>query len=152
MYIRIHADTYIIARHDREFLQQNDKADDEGDNDFMFSLFQDRRIDEQAVLKMHGLFYRNIEPGYAGRYRDVPMLITGSQYPVEFAAQLHKRFVFIHPPSRTGTAGCRMQKCVRFFVAKVGHAGIVLARMSALSDWSCLFEKSKKCPYRHKCS
>ena len=60
----------------------------------------------------------------AGRYRDVRVLITGSQYPVavpekiqremdslfawvqkeregyhpvEFAAQLHKRFVFIHP-------------------------------------------------------
>ena len=92
--------------------------------DFMFSLFQDRRIDEQAILKMHELFYQNIEPGYAGRYRDVPVLITGSRYPVavpekvqeemdrmydwirkeregyhpvEFAAQLHKRFVFIHP-------------------------------------------------------
>lgn len=92
--------------------------------DFMFSLFKSRRINEQAVLKMHELFYRNIEPGYAGRYRDVRVLITGSQYPVavpekiqgemvrlfewvqkeregyhpvEFAAQLHKRFVFIHP-------------------------------------------------------
>ncbi|MCM1543429.1 MAG: Fic family protein [Blautia sp.] len=92
--------------------------------DFMFSVFQNRRIDEQAVLKMHGLFYRNIEPGYAGRYRDVPVLVIGSRYPVaapekvqgemerlfdwiqkeregyhpvEFAAQLHKRFVFIHP-------------------------------------------------------
>ena len=92
--------------------------------DFMFSVFRDRRIDEQTVLKIHGLFYQNIEPGYAGRYRDVRVLITGSQYPVaapekiqremdrlfawvqkeregyhpvEFAAQLHKRFVFIHP-------------------------------------------------------
>ena len=49
--------------------------------DFMFSVFRDRRIDEQTVLKMHGLFYQNIEPGYAGRYRDVRVLITGSQYP-----------------------------------------------------------------------
>lgn len=92
--------------------------------DFMFSMFKDRRIDEQTVLKIHGLFYQNIEPGYAGRYRDVRVLITGSQYPVavpeeiqkemdqlfewvqkereeyhpvEFAAQLHKRLVFIHP-------------------------------------------------------
>ena len=92
--------------------------------DFMFSVFQDRRIDEQTVLKMHRLFYRNIEPEYAGHYRDVRVLITGSQYPVavpekiqeemdglfawmqkerdgyhpvEFAAQFHKRFVFIHP-------------------------------------------------------
>ena len=74
--------------------------------------------------EIHGLFCQNIEPGYAGRCRDVRVLITGSQYPVaapekiqremdrlfvwvqkereryhpvEFAAQLHKRFVFIHP-------------------------------------------------------
>ncbi len=92
--------------------------------DFMFSVLQNRRIDEQTVLKMHGLFYQNIEPEYAGRYRDVRVLLTGSQYPVatpekiqkemdglfawvqkerdayhpvEFAAQLHKRFVFVHP-------------------------------------------------------
>lgn len=92
--------------------------------DFMFSLFRDRRIDEQSVLRMHELFYQNIEPEYAGRYRNVPVIITGSRYPVaalekiqkemdglfawvqkerdgyhpvEFAAQLHKRFVFIHP-------------------------------------------------------
>ena len=92
--------------------------------DFMFSVLQNRRIDEQTVLKMHGLFYQNIEPEHAGRFRDVRVLITASQYPVaapekvqkemdglfawvqkerdayhpvEFAAQLHKRFVFIHP-------------------------------------------------------
>ena len=92
--------------------------------DFMFSVFQDCRIDEQVALKMHELFYQNIEPEYAGRYRDIRVIITGSQYPaatpekipremgqlfewvqkerekyhpVEFAAQLHKRFVFIHP-------------------------------------------------------
>lgn len=50
--------------------------------DYMFSVFQERRIDEQAVFKMHELFYQNIEPGYAGRYRDIRVLITGSQYPV----------------------------------------------------------------------
>lgn len=92
--------------------------------DFMFSLMQSRRIDEQAVLRMHELFYQNIDPEYAGRYRDTRVIITGSRYPttapekldremkrlfewaeqereslhpVEFAAQLHKRFVFIHP-------------------------------------------------------
>ena len=92
--------------------------------DFMFSVFKDRCVDEQTVLKMHRLFYQNIEQGDAGRYRDIRVLITGSQYPVaapdrvqeemerlfawvrkerdgyhpvEFAAQLHKRFVFIHP-------------------------------------------------------
>lgn len=31
---------------------------------------------------MHELFYRNIEPAYGGRYRDVRVLTAGSQYPV----------------------------------------------------------------------
>lgn len=92
--------------------------------DFMFSLLKERRMDEQAVLKMHELFYQNIESGYAGQYRDIRVIITGSRYPVaapeeipekmgqlfewirkereryhpvEFAAKLYKRFVFIHP-------------------------------------------------------
>ena len=92
--------------------------------DFMFTLMKERRIDECAVLKMHELFYQNIEPEYAGRYRNVRVIITGSHYPtaapekiqkeidalfawinkqrdemhpIEFAAELHKRFVFIHP-------------------------------------------------------
>lgn len=41
--------------------------------------FHNRRIDEQTVLKMHGLFCQNIEPEHAGRYRDVRGRITGSQ-------------------------------------------------------------------------
>lgn len=50
--------------------------------DYMFFVFQNRRIDEQAVLKMHELFYQNIEPAYAGCYREIRVLITSSQYPV----------------------------------------------------------------------
>lgn len=92
--------------------------------DFMFTLLQNRQIDESAVLYMHQLFYQNIELNDAGKYRNLPVIITGSRYPtaaperlqhemeqffewigqkrdsfhpVEFAAQLHKRFVFIHP-------------------------------------------------------
>ena len=92
--------------------------------DFMFSLLKEHRIDEQAMLRIHKLFCQNIEPEYAGRYRDIRVIITGSQYPVtapekvsedmdmlfewvqrdrekyhpvEFAALLHERLVFIHP-------------------------------------------------------
>ncbi|MCM1181959.1 MAG: Fic family protein [Roseburia sp.] len=92
--------------------------------DFMFSLIRERRIEESAAVRMHELFYWNIEREYAGRYRDIPVIVTGSRYPVAapekigeemerlfewarkereeyhpvaFAAQLHRRFVFIHP-------------------------------------------------------
>lgn len=92
--------------------------------DFMFSLLENRTITETDVLMMHQLFYESIDRTYAGRYRDMDVFISGSQYPVTspqriqdemkqllswintdrgnlhpvvFAAQLHQRFVFIHP-------------------------------------------------------
>lgn len=73
---------------------------------------------------MHRMFYTGIDAKEAGYYRNRPVFITGSKYkvcdvkligqemvklfqwaaeerhkyhPVEFAAQLHKRFIFIHP-------------------------------------------------------
>lgn len=92
--------------------------------DFIFTLFNNRTITERDVLIMHKMFYESIESQYAGKYRDMDVFISGSKYPVtetkyiqkemdklfqwaaterenyhpvEFAAQLHKRFVFIHP-------------------------------------------------------
>jgi Fic family protein len=92
--------------------------------DFMFSLLNSYQITEEDALTMHRMFYTGIDIGAAGKYRDRPVFITGSKYevcsveqieeemtklfqwacsernkyhPVEFAAQLHKRFVFIHP-------------------------------------------------------
>lgn len=92
--------------------------------DFMFTLLRGRKISETDVLIMHRMFYKDIDAGNAGKYRSKPVIITGSKYavseagkikgemdrlfkwideerdkyhPVEFAAQLHKRFVFIHP-------------------------------------------------------
>ena len=92
--------------------------------DFMFTLLKNRRITESDALTMHRLFYKGIDEDFAGRYRDRAVFITGSEFPVceteriaeemeklfawadserdtmhpvEFAAQLHKRFVFIHP-------------------------------------------------------
>ncbi len=92
--------------------------------DFMFTLLKNRTITESDVLTMHQMFYESIEKEYAGRYRDMDVFISGSKYPVTesksiqsemdrlfqwiksereklhpvtFAAQLHKRFVFIHP-------------------------------------------------------
>ena len=92
--------------------------------DFMFTLLGKREISESGILTMHKLFYTDIDAGQAGVYRDKAVFITGSEYavteagklqaemtklikwanternkyhPVEFAALLHKRFVFIHP-------------------------------------------------------
>ncbi|MDD2444249.1 MAG: Fic family protein [Desulfotomaculaceae bacterium] len=92
--------------------------------DFMFTLLGSRFITEEDALTMHRMFYSGIDAKEAGRYRNRPVFITGSKYqvcdvkligremaklfqwvaekrdkyhPIKFAAQLHKRFVFIHP-------------------------------------------------------
>lgn len=92
--------------------------------DFMFTLFGNRTITGRNILTMHQLFYKSIEREYAGKCRDMDVLISGSRYPVTeskriqeemddlfqwitternhfhpvmFAAQLHKRFAFICP-------------------------------------------------------
>lgn len=92
--------------------------------DFMFSLLGKREITENDILTMHKLFYSDIDGKAAGVYRNIPVFISGSDYavckveqipdkiaeligwangqrwdyhPVEFAALLHKKFVFIHP-------------------------------------------------------
>lgn len=92
--------------------------------DYMFELMQHNTIGEQDILQLHRLFYADIEPEYAGKYRDIAVIVSGSRYPVTappeiaaavqqlchwiseqrdqlhpviFAALLHKKFVFIHP-------------------------------------------------------
>ena len=92
--------------------------------DYMFTLMGNQEIAEKDILYMHKLFYQNIDKDFAGKYRDIPVFISGSDYPVskkeniqsemhdlcewikterkqyhpvKFAALLHKKFVFIHP-------------------------------------------------------
>lgn len=92
--------------------------------DFMFTMLRSRTITENDILTMHKMFYESIENDYAGKYRDIDVFISGSKYPVTepkyiqaemnklfhwisserdkfhpvvFSAQLHKRFIFIHP-------------------------------------------------------
>lgn len=81
-------------------------------------------LDRRTVLDMHGLILRGINPTYAGKYRDVPVMIAGSEHmppqpymvdkmmeeyflhydnhkrtlhPVILAAEMHERLVSIHP-------------------------------------------------------
>lgn len=92
--------------------------------DYMYAVSHDSPITEDIVCNLHRLFYQQINPENAGKYRSVPVFISGSKYavapaaeiskrmqqllhwynshegklhPVTLAAELHKRFVFIHP-------------------------------------------------------
>lgn len=92
--------------------------------DYMFSLLRAKDVTETDILRFHDLFYRQIDEEQAGKYRNIPVFISGSSYPVtkpslipremaelcawlrtdrkalhpvEQAALAHQRFVFIHP-------------------------------------------------------
>lgn len=92
--------------------------------DHIYELASSKALEETDILKLHHLFYQQIDPEKAGKYRTVPVFISGSQYPVttfakipsemkkfvtwfnknepkmnpvEFAAKVHEKFVFIHP-------------------------------------------------------
>lgn len=92
--------------------------------DFMFSLLGERRVTIEDIKTFHRLFYKSIDESNAGVWRDVIIIVTGSDYafpvpaeldglmvglerwidakrgsmhPVRFAAMLHLKFVTIHP-------------------------------------------------------
>lgn len=92
--------------------------------DYLYELGQNEPITEEIICNIHKLFYQQIDIEKAGKYRNVPVFISGSKYavspvseinkrmkqlvqwynknenklhPVVLAAEFHKRFVFIHP-------------------------------------------------------
>lgn len=92
--------------------------------DYLLQLEEKEVLEEDDILTLHKLFYQQIDSEQAGRYRNVKVYISGSHYqvapvakietemkklttwynnnenklhPIELAAELHRRFVFIHP-------------------------------------------------------
>ena len=92
--------------------------------DYMFGLLGEGCITVADIKEMHRLFYRGIDELQAGRWRDVSIVVTGTDYvfpapteleglmedlslwmeterntihPVRFAAMLHLKFVTVHP-------------------------------------------------------
>ncbi len=92
--------------------------------DYMFTLLKSDGITLDDIKELHRLFYQKIDDKNAGVYRKIPVRITGSDLilpppkelphkmdelevwmrenehrlkPVVYAAELHRRFVEIHP-------------------------------------------------------
>lgn len=92
--------------------------------DYLYKLIDQKQLGEAEICALHHLFYYRIDEKNAGVYRRVKVFITGSshafpppakvpemmaefvaaidaaranKHPVEFAAWLHKEFVYIHP-------------------------------------------------------
>jgi Fic family protein len=92
--------------------------------DFMFTLLGKRSLTLSDIKTLHRLFYQNIDEKHAGVWRDISVIVTGTDFefpapealpglmdglavwinnnreklhPVEFAVMLHLKFVTIHP-------------------------------------------------------
>ena len=92
--------------------------------DFLHEITEKKQLEEEDILTLHRIFYQQIDPEKAGVYRSVKVFLSGSRYavspvariaedmrklvnwynrnekklhPIELAAELHLRFVFIHP-------------------------------------------------------
>jgi len=92
--------------------------------DYMFGLLGERRVTVEDTKTLHRLFYKGIDESNAGVWRDVSIVVTGSDFvfpapidldrlmadlghwaeternglhPVIFAALLHLKFVTVHP-------------------------------------------------------
>ena len=92
--------------------------------DFLYKLTKDEPVTEDNILKIHRLFYGQIDRDNAGTWRKVRVFISGSRrvlpapdkvpalmaefvrwmsvnegrlHPVEFAAIVHQKFVYVHP-------------------------------------------------------
>ena len=92
--------------------------------DYIYQITEKEGLAEEDILALHRLFYQQIDAEKAGHYRNVKVYISGSRYavaavskipgemqklvkwyndnekklhPIELAATLHQRFVFIHP-------------------------------------------------------
>ena len=92
--------------------------------DYIYNITEKEGLAEEDILSLHRLFYQQIDAEKAGHYRNVNVYISGSRYavaavskipaemqklvkwyndnekilhPVELAATLHQRFVYIHP-------------------------------------------------------
>lgn len=117
----IHEDGLTIGGHPIREIQEtigHSKA-----YDLLYNLIKTAEITEDNILELHRLFYEQIDPENAGRYRNKKVVITGTDYipsapdehsklmkdfcaqipepkakllPVEFAAWLHMTFVNIH--------------------------------------------------------
>lgn len=92
--------------------------------DFLYTLVNNKTVNEKEIQQLHQLFYYRIDEKHAGKYRSTKAIITGSKYPLPKPADLpslmkeliplidklrkehhpviaaalaHKEFVFIHP-------------------------------------------------------
>lgn len=119
--------------------------------DFIYTLLNSEELTEENILTIHKLFYEQINPENAGKYRDKKVIITGTTYepplpaeipalmkqfieeipvkrkelhPVKFAAWAHIQLVNIHPFIDGNGRTARL--LTNLILLKAGYAVIII--------------------------
>lgn len=136
--------------------------------DFIFELVKNEEITLADILKIHHLFYRNIDPQNAGQYRTQKVFISGMDvtlplpeevsnlmseleieiknlkskvHPIEYAAIIHNKFVTIHPFLDGNGRTARL--LMNLILLKAGYSITIIPPIYRTEYISCAYQGNK---------
>lgn len=136
--------------------------------DFIFELVQNESITLKDILKIHKLFYQNIDPDNAGTYRTKKVFISGmdvtlpepsqieslmNQFekdmeslkaklnPIAYAATIHNKFVTIHPFMDGNGRTARL--LMNLLLIKAGYSITIIPPVYRSDYISCAYQGNK---------
>jgi Fic family protein len=147
--------------------------------DFIFELVQNEKITLKNILKMHRLFYQNIDPDNAGTYRTKKVFISGMDvtlagpqeieslmiqfekdlvslkdklHPIIYAAIIHNKFVTIHPFMDGNGRTSRL--LMNLLLIRAGYSITIIPPVYRSDYISCAYQgnKGKDEPFIHMLS
>jgi len=137
--------------------------------DFIFELINNDTVSIKDVLKIHKLFYQNIDPDNAGSYRTQKVFISGMDvtlpdphkieplmtefekelvslksklHPINYAATIHNKFVTIHPfMDGNGRTG---RLLMNLLLVKAGYSITIIPPIYRTEYITCAYEGNKE--------
>jgi Fic family protein len=136
--------------------------------DFIFKLIQNEKITLIEILKIHRLFYQNIDPDNAGTYRTKKVFISGMDvtlpdpgqieplmnqfekdlvllkeklHPIAYAATIHNKFVTIHPFMDGNGRTARL--LMNLLLIKSGYSITIIPPVYRSDYISCAYQGNK---------
>jgi Fic family protein len=136
--------------------------------DFIFELVQNETIHLKDILKIHRLFYQNINPNEAGVYRSKKVFISGMDvtlpepnqvellmhqfakdlvklksklHPIAYAATIHNQLVTIHPFMDGNGRTARL--LMNLILIKAGYSITIIPPIYRVDYISCAYQGNK---------